>query len=176
MFNPFKVNIHCDHSIPSEEREKFLEFVVGQLQLLSCDRVGREGAAVRFSNNFISFSRGRHHLMAGVDSGTNEFSPFSSQLDYTYRSTRVGIVMLAFAGLALLAFIMSNEMPGFFPFFFIPFLALIIVVNWAVIRHRQKRFLQQLEPEYQRMRKDFFHALVLEPEYQRMKKVFSPSK
>jgi len=155
MFNPFKVQLSCDHSIPSEDREKFLEFVNSQLLVIGCDRVWREGSSVHFSNHFISFSRGRHHVMAGVDGGMLSFSPFSNQITYEYRSTRLGVVMTVFALFGLLVFMLNSSDAGFFPLLFIPFFAFIVLVNWAVIRYRQKRFLQQLEPEFGRMKKVF---------------------
>ena len=155
MFNPFRVQLNCNHSIASEEREKFLEFVNSQLLIIGCDRAWRESSQVKFSNDLFSFSRGRHHLMAGVDSGTIAFSPFSGQIIYEYQSTRLGIVMMVFALFGLLIFMLNTTALDFFPFFFLFFLVIIILINWAVIRHWQQKFLQQLEPEYQRMKKVF---------------------
>jgi len=155
MFNPFKVQLNCNHSIPSDEREKFLEFVNSQLLIIGCDRAWRESSQVKFSNGLFSFSRGRHHVMAGVDGGTIAFSPFSNQITYEYQSTRLGIIMTCFALFGLLIFMLNTAAPDFFSFFFLFFLAIIILINWAVIRYRQQKFLQQLEQEYKRMRNVF---------------------
>lgn len=155
MFNPFKVQLSCDNSIRSEERERFLEFVSCQLLIIGCDRVWQEWSKVQFSNEIFSFSRERYHMMAGVDGGTIFFSPFSNQIVYEYRSTTLGILMVFFAVFAFLLIVLNSATAGFFPFVFLFFLAVVITVNRAVIRRRQNRFLQQLVPAYERMKKVF---------------------
>lgn len=155
MFNPFKVELTCPISISTGEQEKFLEFVKSQLLAIGCDRSWREGSKVLFSNNLFGFSRGRHHVMAGVNGGGIGFGP-ASQLTYEYRITTLGITMLIFAGFALLIFGLSLPSdPGYFPFFFLGIMVFVLGINWTVIRYRQNKFIQQLEPDYHRMKQVF---------------------
>jgi hypothetical protein len=155
MFNPFKVQLSCYTSISTEDREQFLEFIKSQLLMIGCDRAERAGSQVIFSNNLFSFSRGRTHMMAAVDGGVIAFGP-ANQLTYEYRITTLGIIMLAFAAIGLLFLVLSlSYAPTVFPFFFIGMLIFVLVVNWTIIRHRQKNFMLQLEPEYHRMKQVF---------------------
>jgi hypothetical protein len=156
MFNPFKVQLSCPTSISSEEREKFLEFVKSQLMMVGCDRAERIGSEVTFSNNLFSFKRGRYHIMAGVDGGTLAFEPVN-QMTYEYRITILGIIMLVFAafGLIFVGLSISTDVPDVFPFFFLGALIFLMAINWTVIRYRQKKFMQQLELDFQRMKQVF---------------------
>lgn len=154
MFNPFKVQLSCNTSIPTAEHEKFLEFIKSQLLAIGCDRSWREGARVHFSNNLFSLSRGRHHVMSGVNGGVIAFAP-ANQLVYEYRITTVGIIMLVFAAFVLLILGLNPSTPPGIPFFFIGVLFFVIGINWAVVRYRQKKFMQQLETDYHRMKQVF---------------------
>jgi hypothetical protein len=156
MFNPFKVQLSCPTSIPSEEREKFLEFVKSQLLMIGCDSAERVGSEVIFSNNLFSFKRGRYHIMAGVNGGSFAFEPFG-QLTYEYRITTLAIIMLIFAafGLIFVGFSVSTDVPDVFPFFFLGVLIFVMAINWTAVRYRQKKFMQQLELDFQRMKQVF---------------------
>lgn len=156
MFNPFKVQLSCQTSIPTEEREKFLEFIRSQLLTIGCDRAERVGSEVTFSNNLFSFKRGRYHIMAGVNGGVITFAPFN-QLTYEYRITTLAVIMLVFAafGLIFVGLSVSTNVPDVFPFFFLGVLIFVMTINWAAIRYRQKKFMEQLETEYQRMKQVF---------------------
>ena len=154
MFNPLKVQLSCYTSISTDDREQFLEFVKSQLLMIGCNRVWREGSQVIFSNNLFSFSRGRYHIMAGVNGGVIAFGP-ANQMTYEYRITTVGIIMLVFAAFGLLFLGLTPSVPVAIPFFFVGMLFFVMGINWTVIRHRQKKFMQHLEPEYQRMKQVF---------------------
>jgi hypothetical protein len=154
MFNPFKVQLSCYTSISTEDREQFLEFVKSQLLMIGCDSVRREGAQVIFSNNLFSFSRGRYHVMAGVNGGVIAFGP-ANQMTYEYRITTVGIIMLVFAAFGLLFLGLTPSVPVAIPFFFVGMLFFVMGINWVAIRYRQKKFMQQFEPEYHRMKQVF---------------------
>ena len=156
MFNPFKVQLSCQTSISTEDRERFLEFIKSQLLMIGCDRVDRIGAVVTFSNNLFSFSRGRYHIMSGVNGGVITFAPVNL-MTYEYRITTLGIIMLVFAvfGLLFAGLSFSTPVPDIFPFFFLGVLIFILTINWVTIRYQQKKFMQQFEPEYHRMKQVF---------------------
>lgn len=92
--------------------------------------------------------------MSGINGGVITFEPFN-QLTYEYRITTIGIIMLVFAAFAVLMLALDASTPDIFPFFFIGVLVLITTINWTVLRHRQKKFVQQFEPEYRRMKQVF---------------------
>lgn len=154
MFNPFKVQLSCNTSISTEEREKFLEFVKSQLLMIGCDRVERQGSQVIFSNSLFSFSRGRYHIMSGINGGVITLEPFN-HLTYEYRITTLAIIMLIFTAFALLMLALNASAPDIFPLFFLGVLILVMGINWATIRYRQKKFMEQFEPEYHRMKQVF---------------------
>jgi Flp pilus assembly protein TadB len=94
--------------------------------------------------------------MAGVNGGSFAFEPFS-QLTYEYRITTLAIIMLIFAafGLIFVGLSVSTDVPDVFPFFFLGVLIFVMAINWTAIRYRQKKFMQQLELDFQRMKQVF---------------------
>lgn len=92
--------------------------------------------------------------MAGINGGVISFGP-AKQLTYEFRITTAGIIMLVFAAIGLLFLGLTPSVPTAIPFYFVGMLFFIMGINWAVIRYRQKKFMQQLEPDFHRMKQVF---------------------
>ena len=157
MFNPFKVQLSCQTSIPAEEREKFLEFLCDRLRVMGCYNIKKKDFEVSFSSSFVTVSRSyerRWSPLRGVDGGTIALSPSSNLIIYEFRTTTLAIMWI-FSCFGSLFFRILPNVPWIFPLFIIAAFTIWTLANMIYLRLQQKNLLQQLETEYQQMKQVF---------------------
>ena len=156
MFNPFKIKLTHPSSIPLEEREKFLEFVCKHLRDIGCNSIKKRDFEVNFSRPSIDLSAVPYdrNPLIWVDGGVISLSPLSNQITYEYGVTTLSFVWCVTCFLSLF-FGLSQIFPWAFSIVCILGFTIVTLTNRFFVSEQQEIFLQQLEPEYQRMKQVF---------------------